>query len=157
MCAYWQDNDNMHASYYYALHSVPQILQNLYIWYRSPNIILVTFTSEYHQLPGHGSLLSTINPISKMYAFKLNSCCDALWPQKCGLPLTQVMAYCLTCHIMPKPILTSHQCDSVAFSWRRFTANFQVTIFYNELENLLLKITATSPEGQWFRKTWRWL
>ena len=78
-----------------------------------------------------------------------------IWRQRSGSTLAQVMACCLTA-----PSHYLNQCWLLIsdVSWHssenNWTVSAQAIILYNNFENDALKITATSPRGQWVNSLW---
>ena len=78
---------------------------------------------------------------------------DAIWWQRPGSTLAQVIACCLT-----EPSHHLNQCwliiSEVLWHWAEsnFTASTQALILYNDFENHTFKISFTSPRGQWVKQ-----
>ena len=94
---------------------------------------------------------------SSALAMKLHLSCinslwpsDAIWQQRSGSTLTQVMACCLTA---PSHYLNSCWQIISEVQWhshkRNFTRNVSTINHYNPFENYISKISFKFPRGQW--------
>ena len=76
---------------------------------------------------------------------------DITWWHRSGSTLAQVMACCLTAPNYYLKSWTNVDFSLVRFCGIHLRASYYC-VQYNELENYSLKITATSPRGQWVKK-----
>ena len=80
---------------------------------------------------------------------------DAIWRQRSGLTLAQVMACCLT-----SPSHYLNQCWLIIseVNWHSYLGNFtryaSTVNHWNPLENYICRISFKCPRGQWFNSLW---